>query len=49
MENQLFGKKGETYIFANFSKVRPKGRRLLCYDQKALEDRKKKPEDSAKM
>lgn len=37
------------YIFCDFSIESPKGRRSLCYDNKALELRKKyKPLDSAK-
>lgn len=36
------------YIFCDFSKESPVGRRSLCYDKKALESRKKfKPENSA--
>ncbi len=40
-------KKGE-YIFYDCSAESPKGRRSLCYDRKALDDRKdNKPEDNA--
>ncbi|MED3662182.1 DUF4256 domain-containing protein [Ureibacillus sp. FSL K6-8385] len=36
------------YLFCDCSKESPKGRRSLCYDQEALESRKKhKPENSA--
>ncbi|NLC41306.1 MAG: DUF4256 domain-containing protein [Erysipelothrix sp.] len=35
-------------VFVDFAKESPKGRRSLCYDQRALSDRKKnKPQDSA--
>lgn len=35
-------------LFCDFSEESPKGRRSLCYDQKALESRKEhKPKDSA--
>ncbi|MGM8215981.1 DUF4256 domain-containing protein [Bacillaceae bacterium W0354] len=41
------GEKDE-YIFCDFSKESPKGRRSVCYDREALESRKKhKPENSA--
>ncbi|WP_099203574.1 DUF4256 domain-containing protein [Miniphocaeibacter massiliensis] len=36
------------YVFVDFSKETPEGRRSLCYDKEALESRKKnKPENSA--
>lgn len=36
------------YVFCDCSKESPKGRRSICYDQEALETRKKnKPENSA--
>ena len=38
-----------TFVFMDCSEESPKGRRSLCYDQSALESRKKhKPESSAK-
>lgn len=38
----------DNYIFCDCSKESPKGRRSVCYDQKALEERKKfKPKNSA--
>lgn len=38
----------DVYIFYDCSRESPKGRRSVCYDQKALESRKKhKPENSA--
>ncbi len=43
-----YDKKSNEYIFCDCSAETPKGRRSLCYDQKALEARKKnKPKDSA--
>ncbi len=40
--------KSDTYIFCDCSRESPKGRRSICYDQEALESRKKyKPENSA--
>jgi hypothetical protein len=44
----LLDKKSSQYIFVDCSAESPKGRRSLCYDQKALESRKEhKPENSA--
>src|SRR5437016_4249211 len=41
-------KKSGEYIFYDCSAESPKGRRSLCYDRKALDDRKEfKPENSA--
>jgi len=41
-------KKTSEYIFCDCSPETPKGRRSLCYDREALEDRKEfKPENSA--
>jgi hypothetical protein len=43
-----YDKKADEYIFYDCSAESPKGRRSLCYDPKALEERKKhKPKDSA--
>ncbi|NLC72988.1 MAG: DUF4256 domain-containing protein [Ruminococcaceae bacterium] len=43
-----FDNDNNTYIFCDCSKETPDKRRSLCYDQKALDDRKKfKPEGSA--
>ncbi|MEO6188504.1 MAG: DUF4256 domain-containing protein [Ginsengibacter sp.] len=43
-----FDKKKAEYIFYDCSPESPKGRRSLCYDSKALDDRKEfKPADSA--
>lgn len=43
-----FDKKTGEYIFYDCSAESPKGRRSLCYDPEALEERKEhKPEDSA--
>ena len=43
-----YDSKNDEYIFTDFSKESPKGRRSLCYDREALESRKKfKPENSA--
>ena len=43
-----FDKKTGEYIFFDCSEETPKERRSLCYDRKALDDRKKfKPKDSA--
>jgi hypothetical protein len=43
-----FDKKTGEYIFFDCSAESPKGRRSVCYDQKALESRKEhKPKDSA--
>lgn len=43
-----FGHKTKEYIFCDFSAESPQGRRSLCYDQEALEARKKdKPRHSA--
>jgi hypothetical protein len=42
-------KKTDGYIFVDCSAETPKGRRSICYDHKALEERKEhKPENSAK-
>lgn len=42
-----FDNKTEEYIFVDCSAESPKGRRSLCYDQKALEERKTfKPKNS---
>ena len=43
-----YNKNKDEYIFYDFSKESPVGRRSLCYDQKALNSRKEnKPKDSA--
>lgn len=43
----VFDKEGEGYVFVDCSPESPKGRRSVCYDQKALDSRKKfKPENS---
>lgn len=43
-----YNKDVNEFIFCDFSKESPKGRRSLCYDKKALESRKKfKPADNA--
>ena len=43
-----FDKKSGEYIFYDCAPESPKGRRSLCYDRKALNDRKEnKPKDSA--
>lgn len=43
-----YDKEKDEYIFCDCSKESPKGRRSVCYDQAALEARKKhKPETSA--
>lgn len=43
-----YDKKTDTYIFFDCSPESPKGRRSLCYDEKALNSRKEhKPKDSA--
>lgn len=43
-----YSEKGNKYTFTDCSKESPVGRRSLCYDQKALKNRKKnKPENSA--
>jgi len=43
-----FDKKTGEYIFYDCSAESPKGRRSLCYDRQALEERKEhKPENSA--
>ncbi|SDS33469.1 DUF4256 domain-containing protein [Christiangramia echinicola] len=43
-----YNKDVDEFIFCDFSKESPKGRRSLCYDKKALESRKKfKPADNA--
>jgi len=43
-----YDQKTEEYIFFDCSPESPKGRRNVCYDQKALESRKEnKPENSA--
>lgn len=43
-----FDEKTKEYIFCDCSKESPVGRRSICYDQAALESRKKyKPKDSA--
>ena len=43
-----FDKKTDKYLFADCSAESPSERRSLCYDQEALESRKKyKPDDSA--
>lgn len=43
IEYVLYDKEKEEYIFMDCSKESPSGRRSLCYDQKALEGRKKFP------
>lgn len=43
-----YDKKTDEYIFYDCSAESPKGRRSLCYDRKALDDRKEfKPENNA--
>lgn len=43
-----YDKKSDEYLFYDCSLESPKGRRSLCYDRKALDDRKTfKPKDSA--
>ena len=43
-----FSKKENEYVFYDFSKESPSGRRSVCYDQEALNSRKEnKPKDSA--
>jgi hypothetical protein len=43
-----FDKKTSEYVFFDCSAESPKGRRSLCYDKEALEERKEhKPKDSA--
>lgn len=43
-----YDRESDTYTFYDCSRESPKGRRSVCYDQKALESRKKhKPENSA--
>lgn len=43
-----YGKESDVYTFYDCSPESPKGRRSVCYDQEALESRKKhKPENSA--
>lgn len=43
-----YDRKADEYLFMDCSKQSPAGRRSVCYDQEALEARKKnKPEDSA--
>jgi hypothetical protein len=43
-----FNKKSGEYIFYDCAAETPKGRRSVCYDHKALEERKEhKPDDSA--
>ncbi len=43
-----YDKKTEEYIFFDCAAESPKGRRSVCYDQKALDSRKEhKPQDSA--
>lgn len=43
-----YDEKANQYIFYDCSAESPKGRRSICYDQKALDDRKEyKPKDSA--
>ena len=43
-----FDEERNEYIFIDCSQESPKGRRSVCYDQEALESRKKhKPENSA--
>lgn len=37
----------DVYVFYDFSKESPKGRRSLCYDRKALESRKNHPPRSS--
>ena len=39
----------EEYIFCDFSKESPKGRRSVCYDRAALESRKKYPPKTSVM
>lgn len=44
----LYDKENDQYIFYDCSKESPVGRRSICYDQEALESRKKfKPKNSA--
>lgn len=48
-EPDVVGKEDDVFVFMDCSKESPKGRRSLCYDQAALESRKKhKPESSAR-
>ena len=43
-----YDKESDAYLFYDCSPESPKGRRSVCYDQEALESRKKhKPENSA--
>jgi hypothetical protein len=43
-----YDKKADVYIFYDCSEQSPKGRRSVCYDQKALESRKEhKPKNNA--
>ena len=47
-EPDVVGYENDEYIFVDTSYESPAGRRNLCYDQKALDDRKaNKPKDSA--
>ncbi|CAM4190312.1 DUF4256 domain-containing protein [Lacicoccus alkaliphilus] len=47
-EPDVTGREGEAFIFTDCSKESPKGRRSICYDQPALEARKKhKPKGAA--
>lgn len=47
-EPDVVGREDDAFVFMDCSKESPKGRRSLCYDQAALESRKKhKPENSA--
>ncbi len=39
----LYEAENDQYVFCDFAKESPIGRRNLCYDQKALEQRKKNP------
>ena len=42
-----YSEANDEYVFCDFSKESPKGRRSLCYDKQALESRKKfKPADN---
>lgn len=47
-EPDVIGIEDGKYLFVDYSKESPKGRRSVCYDREALESRKKhKPETSA--
>lgn len=46
-EPDVIGYDGDRLIFADCSKVTPKGRRSLCYDDEALKARKKFPPEGS--